>query len=102
MPIVREPVMKVVVEAPQEFQGSIVGQLNQRKGLVSNSETANGYVVIEGTVPLNQMFGYSTDLRSATQGKGEFSMEYAEHVPLDRGTQKELEEAYQKSRGQDS
>jgi elongation factor G len=70
-----EPIMKVSVSAPAEFQGPVIGLLNKRKGTITDSEVRDDYVEIEGEVPLNEMFGYSTDLRSITQGKGEFSME---------------------------
>ena len=101
-PIVREPVMKVECEAPSEFQGAVAGQLAQRKGVVTNSETMGGYVRLVADVPLNQIFGYSTDLRSATQGKGEFSMELLEFRPVDGQTQKELQEQFAKERSAES
>lgn len=77
-------------------QGTIVGQLNQRKGNVANVEThEGGNVVVEAHVPLDDMFGYSTDLRSVTQGKGEFSMEYYRHMATSRDKQEELVAKYQ-------
>jgi elongation factor G len=95
-PTVLEPVMNVEVEAPLEYQGTIVGQLNQRKGTVANVDTRDGSVVIEAQVPLDQMFGYSTDLRSVTQGKGEFSMEYLKHAPTPKEKQESMVAEYQK------
>ena len=95
-PTVLEPVMNVQVEAPLEYQGTIVGQLNQRKGSVANVDTRDGSVVIEATVPLDQMFGYSTDLRSVTQGKGEFSMEYLKHAPTPKEKQEGMVAEFQK------
>ena len=77
-------------------QGTIVGQLNQRKGNVANVDTREGSVVIEGEVPLDSMFGYSTDLRSVTQGKGEFSMEYARHAPVPKEKQEAMVAEYAK------
>ncbi|MFZ5471707.1 MAG: elongation factor G [Myxococcota bacterium] len=89
-----EPVMKVEVQAPEEFQGSVVGQINQRRGTIISTETAEGYVTAVAEVPLNTMFGYSTDLRSATQGKGEFTMEFAKYLPVPRNEQEEMMKAY--------
>jgi len=89
-PVVLEPIMNVEVQAPEEFQGSVVGQLNQRRGIIQATETVEGYLVANAHVPLSEMFGYSTDLRSATQGKGEFSMEFAKYQPVPRSTQEQM------------
>mmetsp|Transcript_21365 Transcript_21365/g.54181 ORF Transcript_21365/g.54181 Transcript_21365/m.54181 type:complete len:96 (+) Transcript_21365:112-399(+) len=88
--------MKVEIEAPNEFQGTIVGQINQRKGNVANVDTRESSVVIDCEVPLDSMFGYSTDLRSVTQGKGEFSMEYFKHSPTSKEKQEAMVAEYQK------
>jgi elongation factor G len=93
-PTILEPIMKVEVQAPEEFQGAVVGQLNQRRGTILSTENAEGYVTAVAEVPLNQMFGYSTDLRSATQGKGEFTMEFAKYAPVPRNEQEEMMKAY--------
>jgi elongation factor G len=93
-----EPTMNVQVEAPMEFQGAVVAGLNRRKGLIQNNEAEGAYVTVEADVPLSEMFGYSTDLRSATQGKGEFSMEYKTHAPVNKSQQAELMKTYQESR----
>jgi elongation factor G len=93
-PTILEPIMKVEVQAPEEFQGSVVGQLNQRRGTILSTENAEGYVTAVAEVPLNSMFGYSTDLRSATQGKGEFTMEFAKYAPVPRNEQEEMMKAY--------
>ena len=82
------------MQAPEEFQGSVVGQLNQRRGTILSTENAEGYVTAVAEVPLNSMFGYSTDLRSATQGKGEFTMEFAKYAPVPRNEQEEMMKAY--------
>ncbi len=88
-PIVLEPIMKVEVEAPSEFQGSVVGQVNQRRGIIL--DTISGETVtVTALVPLNTMFGYSTDLRSATQGKGNFTMEFAKYAPVPKQEQDEM------------
>ncbi|WNG15425.1 elongation factor G [Cystobacter fuscus] len=93
-PIILEPMMKVEVQAPEDFQGSVVGQINQRRGTILESGTAEGYVTVVAEVPLNTMFGYSTDLRSATQGKGEFTMEFSKYTPVPRNEAEALMAAY--------
>ncbi len=95
-PIVLEPIMKVEVTAPEEFQGFVVGQLNQRRGVIMSTETSESYLTAVAEIPLNMMFGYSTDLRSATQGKGEFTMEFAKYMPVPRAEQEALIAEYQK------
>ena len=75
-PVIHEPVMKVVVETPTEFQGSVMGSLNQRRGMIVGSQDEGVQTVIETQVPLSEMFGYATVLRSLTQGKAQFTMEF--------------------------
>lgn len=75
-PVIHEPVMKVVVETPNEFQGSVMGSLNQRRGMIVGSQDEGVQTVIEAQVPLSEMFGYATALRSLTQGKAQFTMEF--------------------------
>jgi elongation factor G len=89
-PVILEPIMNVEVSAPEEFQGQVVGQLNQRRGVIQSTETVEGYMVASAHIPLSEMFGYSTNLRSATQGKGEFSMEFAKYQPVPRATQEQM------------
>ncbi len=93
-PTILEPVMKVEVQAPEDFQGSVVGQLNQRRGTIMSTENREGYVIAVAEVPLNNMFGYSTDLRSATQGKGEFTMEFAKYSPVPKSESEALMAQY--------
>jgi len=75
-PVIQEPIMKVVVETPTEFQGAVMGSLNQRRGVIVGSQDEGPTSVIEAQVPLSEMFGYSTILRSLTQGKAQFTMEF--------------------------
>ncbi len=74
--IILEPIMKVVVETPTEFQGAAMGSLNQRRGMIVGAQDEGVMCVIESRVPLSEMFGYSTVLRSLTQGKAQFTMEF--------------------------
>ncbi len=94
-PVILEPIMKLEVAAPDEFQGVIIGQLNQRRGIIVNTNIEASYVTVECEVPLKEMFGYSTDLRSATQGKGEFSMEFLKYQQVPKSVQEEIIREYQ-------
>ncbi len=76
-PVIHEPIMKVVVEAPNEFQGPVMGSLNQRRGMIVGAQDEGVMCSIEAQVPLSEMFGYSTVLRSLTQGKAQFTMEFS-------------------------
>ena len=78
-PIILEPMMKVVVETPPEFQGAVMGTLNQRRGIIVGSQDEGHLCIIESHVPLAEMFGYSTVLRSSTQGKAQFTMEFLKY-----------------------
>jgi elongation factor G len=97
-PTVLEPIMKLETTVPDEYQGSAVGQINQRRGVIVNTTSFEGSCVVEAEVPLTEMFGYSTDLRSGTKGKGEFSMEFAKYQPAPRNIQEELVKKYQAKR----
>jgi elongation factor G len=101
-PIIMEPIMKVEVSVPEEWQGAIIGQLNQRRGLILSTETAESYMTAVAEVPLNLMFGYSTELRSATQGKGEFTMEFARYLPVPKAEQEALVAEYRKKKEAES
>ena len=96
--VVLEPVMTVQVTAPEEFQGVCVSLINKRKGVISGSETQHGYVVVDCVTPLANMFGFSTELRSSTQGKGEYTMEYKEHMPVAPNVQADLIAHFQKEK----
>jgi elongation factor G len=76
-PVLMEPIMKVSVEGPTEFQGAIMGSINQRRGMIIGTSEEGNYTVVDAEVPLSEMFGYSTILRSLTQGKAEFTMEFS-------------------------
>lgn len=101
-PQILEPVMNLEVDAPGEFQGTLIGGINKRNGLIMNTDISEdgSSVKILADVPLAEMFGYSTDIRSSTQGKGEFSMEYKLHQPVPRSKQDELIKLYA-NRGDD-
>jgi elongation factor G len=93
-PCVLEPMMRVVVEGPEEFQGAVQTTLIRRRGMVVGSETNHGQVVIEANVPLAEMFGYSTELRSATQGKAEYTMEFEKYAQVPKNIQDDLMAKY--------
>ncbi|XP_058452533.1 elongation factor G, mitochondrial [Malaya genurostris] len=94
-----EPIMMVEVTAPDEFQGTVIGQLNKRHGIITGTEGTEGWFTIHAEVPLNDMFGYAGELRSSTQGKGEFSMEYSRYSPCMPEVQEKLVSDYQASQG---
>jgi elongation factor G len=83
-PVLLEPIMKVEIEVPATFQGTVAGELTSRRGMIMATEMQGNIAVIEGEVPLAETFGYSTDLRSMTQGQGTFTMEFSKYrrVPL--------------------
>jgi len=94
-PVVLEPVMNVSVEGPSEFHGPIVATLMQRRGLISGVNEQDGYSYVAAEVPLAEMFGYATTLRSSTQGKAEFTMEFSRYQPAPRGVTEDLIAKYQ-------
>jgi elongation factor G len=93
-PIILEPIMKLEVEGPAEFQGAVLKTIMQRRGTVIGTTEEEGFSRVESEVPLAEMFGYATDLRSMTQGKAEFTMEFARYLPAPSEVQKELKEKY--------
>ena len=101
-PTALEPIMKLEVSAPDEFQGNIMGQINQRRGMIAGTQTIEGSVIVEAEVPLSEMFGYSTELRSATQGKGEYSMEFAKYAACPRNIQDGLVKEYEAQKAEDN
>jgi len=97
-PVILEPVMKVSVEGPTEFQGNIFGSINQRRGIIVSSTEDGAACTVDAEVPLSEMFGYSTVLRSLTQGKAEFTMELAKYSRVPTSVSEELKAAYQEKR----
>ncbi len=89
-PVLLEPIMKVVVTAPEEYMGDVMGDINARRGQINGSNVHNGSAVIECSVPLSTMFGYATDLRSKTQGRATYSMEPSHFVELPKSLQEAL------------
>uniref|UniRef100_UPI004055B4CF elongation factor G n=1 Tax=Candidatus Electronema sp. TaxID=2698783 RepID=UPI004055B4CF len=96
--VIMEPIMKVAVEGPSEFQGSIMGSLNQRRGIIVGTSEEASYTVVEAEMPLSEMFGYSTVLRSLTQGKAEFSMEFAAYRQVPKGVAEQLIKDFEASK----
>ncbi len=97
-PQVLEPLMKVAVETPAEFQGDVMGTLMQRRGIIIGTTEDAGFIRVEAEVPLAEMFGYATALRSVTQGKAEFSMEFSRYAPAPAAIAEELKKKYQEKR----
>jgi elongation factor G len=97
-PVILEPIMKVEVVAPNEFQGSVFASINQRRGLIISSTEDNAMSTVIAEVPLSEMFGYSTVLRSLTQGKGEFTMEIGKYGKVPVSVSEQLKKEYQEKR----
>ncbi|XP_002742278.1 elongation factor G, mitochondrial-like [Saccoglossus kowalevskii] len=95
-----EPIMTIEINAPEEFQGSVLAGVNRRHAVIIGTDASEGYFTLYCEAPLNDMFGYSTELRSQTQGKGEFSMEYCRYQPTRQSLQDELVHQYQLETGQ--
>jgi elongation factor G len=101
-PCILEPIMKVAVEGPTEFQGNIFASINQRRGIISASSEDGAFSRVEAEVPLSEMFGYSTVLRSLTQGKAEFSMEFEKYGKVPVSISEALVKEYEEKRRQES
>ncbi|MDC7249804.1 MAG: elongation factor G [Sphaerochaetaceae bacterium] len=101
-PVILEPIMKVEVTGPTEFQGNIFGSINQRRGMIVSSSEEGVSCIVEAEVPLSEMFGYSTVLRSLTQGKAEFTMEIAKYGRVPQSVATELKEKYAKKRAEEN
>jgi len=98
-PVILEPVMKVELKFPTEFQGTVTGDMNKRKGIIVGNEQEGDDTIVVCHVPLNNMFGYATAIRSVTQGKGEFTMEYLEHNIVSQDVQMQLVNSYKAAMG---
>ena len=83
-PVLLEPIMKVEVEMPDEYLGDVMGNINRRRGMVTGTDMVNGLQVINAQIPLGEMFGYATDLRSLTQGRGTYNMEFSHYAEVPR------------------
>ena len=95
-PKILEPIMRVTVESPAEFSGNILATLNQRRGMIIGSHEDGGIATVEADVPLADMFGYATVIRSSTQGKAEFTMEFAKYLQVPKSISEELIEKARK------
>jgi elongation factor G len=89
-PVILEPIMKVSVMVPEEYMGDVMGDITGRRGSILGMEPRGGISQIDAHVPLSEMFGYATDLRSRTQGRGTYSMEPSHYVQLPRSIQEEI------------
>jgi elongation factor G len=92
-PTILEPIMKVVVTGPESYMGDIIGDLNSRRGQISGTDIRNGTVQVMADVPLSTMFGYSTDLRSKTQGRASYSMEPSHFTEIPKNLRDEIVKA---------
>jgi len=95
-----EPIMKLEIEVPEEYQGSVTGHLSSKRGVISNTTTNLGVAVITAEVPLANMFDYANELRSMTQGKGGFSMEFAMYQKVPKNIQEEIVERKRKEKAE--
>ena len=89
-PTLLEPIMKVVVTAPDEYMGDVMGDINARRGQIAGTDIRNGAAIIEANVPLSTMFGYATDLRSATQGRATYTMQFSAYEPVPKNIADEV------------
>ena len=89
-PVILEPIMKVTITVPEEYVGDVIGDVSSRRGSIKDMTMDNGIQTVEAAIPLSAMFGYATDLRSSTQGRGQYSMEPSHYVELPRSLSEEL------------
>lgn len=97
-PAILEPIMKVEIDSPEEFAGTVLGTVSKRRGTILGNTTKHGQVKIEAEVPLSEMFGYSNELRSSTQGKAEFTMEFKKYGAVPAQIQADLIKEYEEKR----
>ena len=95
-PVLLEPIMSVEVVTPEDYMGDVVGDLNRRRGIIAGMDENPAGKIVRADVPLSEMFGYSTDLRSATQGKAEYTMEFSKYAPVPADVAEELVKKYGK------
>jgi elongation factor G len=89
-PVLCEPIMKVEVTMPEEYMGDVIGDINSRRGRIEGMDDLGGGKIVRGYVPLSEMFGYSTDLRSKTQGRGNYSMFFEKYEPVPKSVQEKV------------
>jgi len=89
-PVLLEPMMAVEVTVPEDYMGTVIGDLNSRRGRIEGMEMQGGQQVIKATVPLSTMFAYSNNLRGSTQGRGNFSMQFAHYEEAPRSVSEEI------------
>ena len=89
-PVILEPIMKVEVETPEDFMGDVIGDINRRRGQVNSMDERSGNKIVNAFCPLSEMFGYATDLRSQTQGRASYSMEFDHYAEVPRNVTEEI------------
>ncbi len=89
-PVILEPIFKVEVTTPEEYMGDIIGDINSRRGMIGGMTDRNGAKIVNAKVPLSEMFGYATDLRSKSQGRANYSMEFEEYIAVPRAIQEAI------------
>src|SRR6202008_4138071 len=101
-PVLLEPVMAVEVTVPEEYMGTIIGDLNSRRGRIEGMEMVGGVQAIKATVPLSNMFGYATAMRGSTQGRGNFTMQFKQYEEAPRSVSEEIIAKVQGNKDKDS
>ncbi len=89
-PVLLEPMMKVEIVTPEDYFGDLMGNVSSRRGTITGTEDRNGVKVIDATIPLSEMFGYATDLRSRTQGRGQFTMQFSHYSEVPRSISEKI------------
>ena len=93
-PVILEPIMKVAVIVPEEYMGDVIGDINSRRGRIEGMDDLGGGKIVKAYVPLSEMFGYSTDLRSKTQGRGNYSMFFDHYEKVPKNVQEKILDAH--------
>ncbi|OYV66013.1 MAG: hypothetical protein B7Z59_10675, partial [Acidiphilium sp. 37-67-22] len=89
-PVILEPIMDVEITTPQDHVGDVVGDLNRRRGMIQNQESSGSTVIVRAQVPLKEMFGYISNLRSMTKGRASFTMQFHHYDPVPRNIAEEI------------